>query len=191
MMSKEIIVETSARHVHLTREALDILFGEGYELTNIKNLLQPGEFASNERITIVGPKSELKNVLILGPLRPVCQVELSMSDARSIGVKAPIRLSGDVAGSAGCTLVGPNGSIELQEGVIVAKRHIHITPEDASTYNVTDNEIVSVQIDNNGRSITFGDVMCRVSEKFATALHIDTDESNAAGGMPSVGNILK
>ncbi len=190
-MTKEIIVETSARHVHLTREHLDVLYGEGYELTNIKNLLQPGEFASNERITIVGPKNELKNVLILGPLRPKSQVELSASDARAIGVKAPIRQSGDVAGSASCTLVGPNGSVELCEGVIVAKRHIHIIPSDAKELGVNDQDVVSVKIDSEDRSLIFGDVVCRVSEKFATALHIDTDESNAAGGMPTKCTIVK
>ena len=127
-MSKPVLVEISARHVHVTKEDLETLFGKGYELTRKKDLSQPGQFACEERVDVIGPKRELKNVSILGPVRPATQVELSMTDARSIGVAAPVRESGDVAGSGACKLVGPCGEVELSEGVIVAKRHIHMTP---------------------------------------------------------------
>ena len=130
-MKKEVLVETSARHVHVTREALDILFGEGFELTHKKALSQPGQFATNERVAVIGTKGQFPAVSILGPIRPECQVELSLTDARSIGVDAPVRESGDVAGSGSCKLVGPCGEVELKEGVIAAQRHIHATPEDA------------------------------------------------------------
>lgn len=177
---KEVLVETSARHVHVSREALDALFGAGYELTNIKDLSQPGQFACAEKVLVVGPKGTLK-ASILGPVRPASQVEISLTDARTIGVKAPIRESGDVAGSAPCKLVNPEtgAEVELSEGVIVAKRHIHLTPEAAAEMGVADKQIVSVKI-NSERTTVYGDVVVRVSEKFAPAMHIDTDESNAA-----------
>lgn len=178
-MSKKFIVETSARHVHLTAEHFAILFGEGKELTVKKMLSQPGQFASEERITVVGPKKEMSGVLILGPFRPATQVELSATDARTIGVTAPIRESGDVADSGACKLVGPCGEVEISEGVIVAKRHIHLTPEDAAEIGVKDKDVVWVKVDTDGRKAILGDVVCRVSDKFATAMHIDTDESNA------------
>ena len=178
----KFLVETSARHAHVTQETLETLFGKGYELTVKKELSQPGQFASNERITVVGPKKELAGVSILGPCRNADQVELSATDARSIGIAAPVRESGDVAGSGACKLVGPCGEVELKEGVIVAKRHIHVTPEDAEKLGVQDKEIVSVACGSEGRKLVFGDVVIRVSEKFATAMHIDTDESNACGG---------
>ena len=178
-----ILVETSARHVHVTEADLETLFGKGYQLTVKKELSQPGQYASNERVTVVGPKKELANVSILGPCRSATQVELSMTDARSIGIVAPVRESGDVAGSAGCKLVGP-------EGVIIAKRHIHMTPADAAAAGVADKDIVKVVTGGNGRKLVFDDVVIRVSEKFATAMHIDTDESNAAGG-PNSGEIIK
>lgn len=178
-MSKKFIVETSARHVHLTQEHLEILFGKGAELTHKKDLSQPGQFACEERVTVVGPKKELAGVSILGPVRPATQVELSATDARSIGIAAPIRESGDVAGSGACKIVGPAGEIEISEGVIVAKRHIHLTPEDAAEMNVKDKDIVWVKLDTNGRKAVLGDVVVRVSPKFAPAMHIDTDESNA------------
>ena len=180
LMSKTVLVETSARHVHVTRETLEILFGKGHELTPKKDLSQPGQFACEERVKIVGPKRELSGVSILGPVRKADQVELSATDARSIGIAAPIRESGDVKGSAGCKLVGPCGEVEIAEGVIVAKRHIHMTDEDAREYNLSDNQVVSVKITSQGRSLIFGDVVVRVSEKFKLAMHIDTDESNAA-----------
>ena len=179
-MKKEVLVETSARHVHVSRADLDILFGEGYELTHKKDLSQPGQFACEERVTVIGPKRELKGVSILGPVRPATQVELSLTDARSIGVTAPIRESGDIAGTGACKLVGPCGEVELAEGVIVAKRHIHLTPADAENFGVEDKQIVSVKIENDTRSTVFGDVVVRVNPNFAAAMHIDTDESNAA-----------
>ena len=178
-MSKRFIVETSARHVHVTQEHLEILFGKGYELTKKKDLSQPGQFACEERVDVVGEKSTLKNVSILGPFRSANQVELSATDARTVGIKAPIRESGDVAGSGACKLVGPCGEVEMSEGVIVAKRHIHLTPADAEELGVKDKDVVYVKVDTNGRSAILGDVVCRVSDKFARAMHIDTDESNA------------
>ena len=189
-MAKEVLVEISARHVHVTDEALEILFGKGHKLTPKKDLSQPGQFACEEKVTIVGPKSQLK-ASILGPTRPETQVELSLTDARSIGVTAPIRESGDIKGSGVCKLVGPAGEIELTEGVIAAKRHIHMTPEDAEKYGLEDKQIVSVKIDSNGRKLIFDDVVVRVSPKFALAMHIDTDESNAAAATPGLmGEIL-
>ena len=182
----KFLVETSARHVHVTKEALEVLFGEGYALTVKKELSQPGQFASNERVAVVGPKGSFPAVSILGPVRPESQVELSASDARSIGVNAPIRESGDISGSGSCKLVGPKGEVELSEGVIVAKRHIHATPEDAVKLGVSDKEIVSVKVESEGRSLIFGDVVVRVSPSYALAMHIDTDESNAAGVTPGM-----
>lgn len=191
-MSNQVLVETSARHVHVTQEVLKTLFGKGYELTKKKDLSQPGQFASNERVQVIGPKSSFPAVSILGPVRPETQVELSASDARSIGVNAPCRESGDIAGSGACKLVGPAGEVELSEGVIVAKRHIHATPEDAEKFGLKDKEIVSVKINSNGRSLVFGDVVVRVSPKYALAMHIDTDESNAAFATPGMmGEIIK
>ena len=192
---KEFIVETSARHLHLSREAVDVLFGEGYQLTNKKDLSQPGQYACAEKLVVVGPKGTLK-ASILGPTRPASQVEISLTDARSIGVKAPIRESGDIAGSGACKLVNPdNGAeYELSEGVIAAKRHIHLTPAAAEELGVSDKEIVSVKVNSDSeRSIIFGDVVVRVSDKFAPAMHIDTDEANAAfnAGAEVFGTIVK
>ncbi|MDD6279692.1 MAG: phosphate propanoyltransferase [Ruminococcus sp.] len=191
-MSKKFIVETSARHIHVTQEHLEILFGKGHELTKKKDLSQPGQFACEERVTIVGPKKELAGVSILGPVRPATQVELSATDARSIGIAAPIRESGDVAGSGACKVVGPCGEVEISEGVIVAKRHIHLTPADAEELGVQDKDVVWVKLDTDGRKAIFGDVVCRVSEKFARAMHIDTDESNAVSAPRDLeGEIIK
>jgi len=190
-MNKPVLIETSARHVHVSRRVLDILFGEGYELTPKKDLSQPGQFACEERVQVIGPKNSFPAVSILGPVRPESQVELSAGDARSIGVKAPIRESGDLKGSAGCKLVGPKGEVELNDGVIIAKRHIHMTPEDAEKYQLKDKQVVSVKVDTDERSLIFGDVVVRVSEKFSLAMHIDTDESNAACCVPGMmGEIL-
>ena len=192
-MANQFIVETSARHVHVTQETLELLFGEGYQLTVKKELSQPGQFASNERITVVGPKKELANVSILGPCRKLNQVELSATDARSIGIDAPIRESGDVAGSGACKLIGPKGEVELKEGVIVTKRHIHMTEKDAADFGVTNGEIVNVLIENgNGRKTIFGDTVIRVSNSYALAMHVDTDESNAAAcARNQMGTIVK
>ena len=190
-MSK-VMVETSARHVHVTAEDLAVLFGEGFELSVKKMLSQPGQYATNERVTVVGPKGTLPNVSILGPVRKASQVELALTDARKIGIVAPIRESGDVAGTPGCKLVGPKGEVELAEGVIAAKRHIHFTPAEAAEFGVVDKEVVSVKVDTNGRSLIFGDVVVRVNDNFAAAMHIDTDESNAAGCAGAVfGEIVK
>lgn len=190
-MAKNFIVETSARHVHVTQEHLEILFGKGAVLTKKKDLSQPGQFACEERVTVVGPKKELKGVSILGPVRKATQVELSATDARSIGIAAPIRESGDVAGSGACKITGPEGEVEISEGVIVAKRHIHLTPADAEELGVKDKQIVCVKIDTPERKAILGDVVCRVSENFARAMHIDTDESNAVGaGRDQMGEIV-
>ena len=189
-MSKEFLVEISARHVHVTKETLEALFGNGYELTPKKDLSQPGQFACEERVTVVGSKKELAGVSILGPCRSADQVELSATDARSIGVAAPIRESGDVKGSGACKLVGPCGEVELKEGVMVAKRHIHMTPEDAEAFGVKDAEIVNVKLDTKDRSLIFGDTVGRVSPKYALAMHVDTDEANAAAFKGGNGIIL-
>lgn len=188
----KFIVETSARHVHLSQEHLEALFGKDYVLTRKKDLSQPGQYACEERVTIVGPKKELKGVSILGPVRKDTQVELSLTDARSIGVTAPVRESGDTAGSAPCKIVGPQGEIEITEGVIAAKRHIHATTADAKELGVENGQVVSVKVDTEGRSLVFGDVVVRVSDSYALAMHIDTDESNAAGcGREVYGEIVK
>ena len=175
-----VIVEISARHLHLSQEHLDILFGAGHQLTNKKDLSQPGQFACEEKVEVVGSKGSLK-MSVLGPVRPETQVELSLTDARSIGVKAPVRESGVVAGSGGCKLVGPCGEVDLTEGVMAAKRHIHMTPEDAEKAGIVDKQIVKLSVKSEGRSLIFDDVVARVSPKYATAAHLDTDEANAAG----------
>ena len=190
-MKKEVLVEISARHVHVSEEHLEILFGKGYKLTPKKDLSQPGQFACEERVTVVGTKKELAGVSILGPCRKATQVELSLTDARAIGVKAPIRESGDVADSGACKLIGPAGEVELTEGVIAAKRHIHMTTADAEKYGITDSQIVSVKIPTEGRALIFGDVVARVSDSYALAMHLDTDEANAAAIPGScIGEIL-
>ena len=191
-MAKQFIVETSARHVHVTQQDLETLFGKGYQLTPKKYLSQPGQFASEERVDVVGPKKTLSRVSILGPIRPETQIELSLTDARTIGVDAPIRESADIAGSGACKLVGPCGEVEVKEGVIAAKRHIHMTPEDAAEFGMKDKQIVSVKVNTQGRSLIFGDVVVRVSPKYALAMHIDTDESNAAcAGNGTMGEIVE
>lgn len=180
-MSQKILVETSARHVHVTQEVLETLFGAGHQLVSKKDLSQPGQFASTDKVKVVGPKGELA-MSILGPCRDHNQVEVSFSDARALGVSAPVRESGDIANSAPCKLVGPAGEVELKEGVIVAKRHIHMTPKDAEELGVTNGEIVSVKCESKfDRHLIFGDVVVRVSPKYALAMHIDTDECNAGG----------
>ena len=176
----KIMIETSARHIHLSRKDVETLFGAGYQLTKKKDLSQPGQFACAEKVTIVGEKGTL-NASILGPERSASQVEVSLTDARSIGVKAPIRESGDIAGSGACKLVGPAGEVELTEGVIAAKRHIHLTPETAAEFGVSDKQIVKVKT-NGLRPLIFDDVVVRVSASYAPAMHIDTDEANAAFG---------
>ena len=188
-MKKEVIVETSARHVHVSQKDLETLFGAGYELTNKKDLSQPGQFACEEKVKIIGAKRELV-CSILGPVRPETQVELSLTDARSIGAVAPIRESGDVKGSGACKIVGPKGEVDLAEGVIAAKRHIHATPADAEKYGLEDKQIVKVAIETGERKTVFDDVIVRVSEKYAWAMHIDTDESNAACAVPGTMGVI-
>ena len=180
MNKEKVLVEVSARHVHVTKEHLEILFGPGHELTPKKDLSQPGQYAAAERVYLVGPRSTIKGVSILGPCRNASQVEVSLSDARTLGLSAMIRESGNIQGTTGIELVGPAGSVTLTEGLIVAKRHVHLTPEAAAAQGVTNGQVVSVKIETDERSMTFGDVVIRVSEKFSPAMHIDTDEANAA-----------
>ena len=173
-MKKEVLVEISARHVHVSEEHLEILFGKGYKLTPKKDLSQPGQFACEERVTVVGTKKDLAGVSLLGPCRKATQVELSLTDD-----------------SGACKLVGPAGEVELTEGVIAAKRHIHMTTADAEKYGITDSQIVSVKIPTEGRALIFGDVVARVSDSYALAMHLDTDEANAAAIPGScIGEIL-
>ncbi len=187
----KVLVETSARHVHLSQEHLEVLFGKGHELTVKKMLSQPGQFACEEKVEVIGTKGSLK-MSVLGPVRNDTQVEVSLTDARSIGVVAPIRESGDIKDSGACKIVGPAGEVELTEGVIAAKRHVHMTPEDAEKAGVADKQIVDLAIESpNGRSLTFGDVVVRVSASYATAAHIDTDEANAlAPGKECFGEMI-
>lgn len=193
MSELKFIVETSARHVHLTQEAVEILFGKGHELTPRKFLSQPGQFASNDKVQVIGYNKKDPNGVrpsamfsILGPVRTANQVEVSFTDARTLGLTAPVRESGDIAGSGKCTIKGPEGEIELEEGVIVAKRHIHMTPKDAEDFGVSNGQIVSVRIDGTGRATVYDDVVIRVSEKFSLAMHIDTDECNAAAAFGTI-----
>lgn len=177
----KVMVETSAHHVHVTKETFETLYGKGATLTNKKNLSQPGQFACAEKVTVVGPRGEM-NMSILGPERSANQVEISLTDARKLGIAAPVRESGDIAGTPGCKLVGPAGEVEIECGVIAAKRHIHLDPATAEEFGLADKQIVSVKVgEGSGRATVFGDVVIRVSESYAPAMHIDTDESNAAG----------
>ena len=191
-MSFEVLVETSARHVHVSEQDLETLFGKGYVLTHKKDLSQPGQFACAERVDVVGPKKTLTGVSILGPCRKATQVELSLTDARAIGCDAPVRESGELEGAGACKLVGPAGEVELPSAVIAAKRHIHMTTADAARMNLKDKDVVDVRIPScNGRATVFGDVVVRVSDSYALAMHIDTDESSAASVAPgTMGEIL-
>ena len=173
-------VEASGRHVHLSRKELDALFGTGYELTKVKDLSKPGQYASKERLTVVGPKGAFHNVVILGPVRKESQVEVSLTDCLQLGVKAPIRESGDIEGTPGIVLVNGDKSVSLDKGLIVAKRHVHMTPEDAEKIGVKNHDIVKVKVEG-ARPLIFDDVVIRVSPKFATYMHIDYDEANACG----------
>lgn len=175
-----IPVAVSARHVHLTVEAVAVLFGAGHSLTPWRPLSQPGQFACTEKVDVVGPKKTIAGVRVLGPERSRCQVEVSRSDEFRLGVDAPIRGSGDVQGTPGITLVGPAGRLDLAEGLICARRHIHMTPADALRFGVAHGDTVEVAVDTEGRDLIYGDVLVRVSEKYALEMHIDTDEANAA-----------
>ena len=200
MTMKDFLVETSARHVHVTQETLEILFGKGHELEVRKMLSQPGQYASTDKVEVIGYNAKDPNgprpsakLSILGPVRNSNQVEVSFTDARTLGLSAPVRESGDIAGSGKCTLKGPAGEVDIEEGVIIAKRHIHMTPEDAEAFGVKNGEIVTVEVDTGkGRRTLFGDTVIRVSPKFALAMHIDTDECNAASAFGEVrGRIVK
>jgi len=192
MKQLQVMIEGSGRHIHVTKECLEALFGEGYELEVRKYLSQPGEFASTAKVDVVGPKGAIKGVSILGPCRKFTQVELSFTDARILGINPPIRESGNIAGSAPVTLVGPKGTVELKEGAIVAKRHLHITPQDAEEFGIQDKEIIQIKVGGE-RALIFDEVVARVSEKYATAVHLDYDEINAAAlfGDNAVGIVLK
>lgn len=174
-------LEASGRHVHVTKEQAMTLFG--HSLTPKRPLSQPGQYLSAERLTVAGPKGEFQNVAVLGPERSSAQVEISLTDGKTLGITPPIRPSGSVENSPGCTLIGPKGRVELQQGVIAAKRHIHMTPEAAKAFGVTDNETVSLQV-FTARPLTFKDVQVRVSPHFATYAHLDYDEANACGWKP-------
>ena len=175
-MSQKIPIETSARHIHLSQEDFQILFGAEAQMHYTKELSQPGQYACQERLTVTGPKGNFEHVIVLGPYRSATQVEISVTDARKLGIPGVIRQSGDIAGTPGCILTGPCGQVELKEGVIVAKRHIHMTPSDAIRCHVSDNENVFV----------------RVSPSFRLAMHVDTDEANAfANEKDPSGVILK
>ena len=173
------LVEVSAHHAHLTQEHVEALFGAGHQLTHHSDLSQPGQFACKEQIALVGPKGRIERVRVLGPARKYSQVEIAMTEQFKLGVHPPIRESGDIADSPGCTLEGTAGSVPVDKGVICAFRHIHMTPEDALRYGVRDKSIVRVQITGD-RELVFGDVLVRVDPSFALSMHIDTDEANAA-----------
>jgi len=191
MSDRTITIEGSGRHVHVTGEVLAQLFGAGFELEVKKYLSQPGEFASNSKVDIVGPKGTIKGVSILGPCRVITQIELSYTDARILGLSCPVRESGHIEGSAPCTLVGPAGEVNLKEGAIIAQRHIHFTPEDAAAMGVKDKQILQVKVGGD-RGLIFDEVVARVSPKYATFMHVDYDEINAAGlfGDNTIGTIL-
>lgn len=191
-MYYKIPIETSARHLHLCREDFEKLFGEGKDLTPMKELSQPGQYLAKERLDVIGPKGKFENVGIIGPLRSVTQMEISVTDARKLGVPVVIRQSGEVEGTPGMTLVSDTASIELDRGVMVAKRHIHMTPQEAMRMNVRDNEEVFVVTESFDRSMIYGNVVVRVNDNFRLAMHIDTDESNAlSGGEAAFGVIIK
>ncbi|MEW6556641.1 MAG: phosphate propanoyltransferase [Elusimicrobiota bacterium] len=177
---KPVIANVSNRHIHLCQEDLEKLFGTGYKLTKDRDLMQPGEFASKESVSIKGPKNEIKNVRVLGPVRKFTQIEISKTDTFILGVNAPLRVSGDIKNSAPITVISPNGLIELKEGCIVAKRHVHFTPKDAEFFQVKDGENISVKVESE-RGLVFDNVVARVRENMALEFHIDTDEANAAG----------
>ena len=190
-MANTVIIEGSGRHIHVTREDLDVLFGKGFELDQKKMLSQPGQFASSCKVTVTGPKGSL-NLSILGPCRKETQVELSFTDARTLGLDCPVRESGVLAGSPGCTVTGPNGSVELKQGCIIAKRHIHMTPDFAAELGVKDKDIVQVKVGGD-RALIFDEVVCRVSPNYANFMHVDYDEINAASlfGKDPLGEIIK
>lgn len=179
-MENKVPVAMSNRHIHVSKGDLDVLFGKGYELTNVKDLSQPGQYACDEKVDIVGPKNTIKGVRILGPVRPVTQVEISMFDARTLGIEGVVRASGNINGTPGAIIVGPKGQVEIKEGVIVAARHLHLHTDDAPKYGLKDRDIIKVKVGKE-RSIVFENVVVRVHPDFALDMHIDIEEGNAAG----------
>ncbi|MBQ6899461.1 MAG: phosphate propanoyltransferase [Firmicutes bacterium] len=190
-MAYEVKIGLSNKHLHLSAEHIEVLFGKGHELTPTKPLVQPGQFAAEEKVDIVGPKGTLKGIRVLGPARPETQVELAMTDARTIGIKAPVRESGKLEGTPGCTIVGPCGTVELDHGVMVALRHVHLNDEQAAEAGVKDGEFVSIKIEGE-RGLVFDNVLVRAGSKHEREVHLDTDEGNAAGcGPDAVCTIIK
>lgn len=189
----DVPIGVSNRHVHLTREHIDILFGKDYELTKAKDLSQPGQFAANEMVTIIGPSLRpIEKVRVLGPLRKASQVEISMTDSYVLKVKPPVRESGNIAGSSPITLVGPKGVVTLSEGCIIANRHIHMSPKDAERYGIKDGDTVNVSVLGKGKRTLWYDVQIRVNKDFVLEMHVDTDDANAAGiGNGSIVSIVK
>ena len=180
-MSKPVLVEISARHLHVSQEHLEILFGKGHELTHKKDLSQPGQFACKETLTIVGPSLRpIENVRVLGPVRKASQVEISRTDSFTLKVKPPVRESGDIAGSAPVTIIGPKGVVTLKEGCIIANRHIHMSTDEGAQFGLVDGQYVDVEV-NGERRTKFYDVQVRVHKDFRLEMHIDTDDANAAG----------
>lgn len=192
MPETRIPIEISARHVHLSKHLVDVLFGKNYKLTPVRTLSQPTEFLAEERVSVVGPREILHNVAILGPTRAHTQVEISLTDARKIGLNPPVRESGDHAGSAKCRLVGPRGEYDLADGVIIARRHLHLNHQEAEKLGVKNGDVVSVATKNSLRPVIFEDTLVRVKDSFSLSMHVDTDEGNAAGLTPdSYGVIIK
>jgi putative phosphotransacetylase len=179
-MGYKVEIGVSNKHLHLTREHIDILFGKGHVLTPIKDLKQPGQFACEEKVDVVGPKGTIKGLRVLGPDRPRSQVELALTDARGIGIKAPVMESGQLDGSAGCKLVGPAGEVELKDGVIAALRHVHLSVAEAAEAGLKDKDVVKVRIEGE-RALVFENVLIRAGDGHSREFHIDTDEANAAG----------
>ena len=171
-------LEASGRHVHVTKQQAEILFGHG--LTPKRPLSQPGQYLANERVTVMTQKGEFQNVAVLGPERKEAQIEISLTDSKTLGLTPPVKLSGDTSGSPGATLIGPKGRIDLDRGVIVARRHIHMTPQDAARFGVQDRQVVKLQTYTD-RPLIFDDTVVRVSDQFATYVHLDYDEANACG----------
>jgi putative phosphotransacetylase len=179
-MRKELPIALSNRHVHLSKEHIETLFGEGYELKKMKDLSQPGQYACEEKVDVVGPKNTLKGVRVLGPARGNTQIEVSLADGFVLGVVPPVRDSGDLAGSPGAKLIGPKGEVEISEGIIVAARHIHMHTSDAEEFGVKDKDRVKVRISGE-RGLVFENVLVRVHENYALEMHVDVEEGNAAG----------